>query len=208
MADKITVPQYPDMFDPSQMSNAYSNYKTGALPWPSSYVGSPTDATGRPIASYQAPQPVFTPNPAPSLGTTLNSWGGWNKNPINGVPTAQQRSLYAYLGLGDPGARGGTSGGTWSTPNNSAAYLGALANPSHVTTPGTYVAPSYQPSGDVFNTILSQLRAQGAQSQAPPPGIGGGSQGLTMNSNTGFLNALAALHSGAAPTSGAGTGTA
>src|SRR5580704_13526289 len=47
----------PYMFDPTQLSNAYSNYNNAALPWPPSYntgAGGPVNAaTGQPIQSFQ-----------------------------------------------------------------------------------------------------------------------------------------------------------
>ena len=47
----------PTMFDPTQKSNAYSNYNNAALPYPPSYnsgAGGPVNAaTGQPIASFQ-----------------------------------------------------------------------------------------------------------------------------------------------------------
>jgi hypothetical protein len=47
------------MFDPTQWSNQFSNYNNQALPWPSQYVGTPSNAMGQPIQ--------------PPMGTTLNS---------------------------------------------------------------------------------------------------------------------------------------
>jgi hypothetical protein len=102
---------YPDI---SQWSNPYSQFKGQALPFPPGYVGSPTNAMGQPIASYQAP-------PQPAQGTTLNSTPakntGWNQNPVGSplnpmgdwtqlapqLPGAspQGQANYAYnLGLG------------------------------------------------------------------------------------------------------------
>lgn len=243
MADKITVPQYPTMFDSSQFNNQYSPYGGSALP-PTSYVGAPTDARGNPIAGYQAPQPVFTPGQVP--GMTLNSQpqmsyqmltpggqytGGANNSGMAGqnapatygmAPSFNRAAQEAFktgdnaylsrMGFGPGGFQGalsGGGGGSWSTPNNSAAYLSALANPGHVTTPGMPVqSTGYQANNGVLDTILAQLRATGGQGQAAPPGVGGGSAGLSTGTNTGFLNALGALRSGAAPTAGAGTGTA
>lgn len=64
------------VFDPSQFSNPYSRY-SGALPWPSQYAGTPTDAYGRPIQSFldaqQAAVAQPAPAPTPPPGVTLNS---------------------------------------------------------------------------------------------------------------------------------------
>lgn len=44
----------PYMFEPSQVSNAFSNYNNAALPWPPTYNGAPVNAaTGKPIQSFQ-----------------------------------------------------------------------------------------------------------------------------------------------------------
>ena len=50
MADAPTFQSNPyGSFDPSQWTNPYSQFYGKALPWPSSYAGWPTDATGNPI---------------------------------------------------------------------------------------------------------------------------------------------------------------
>jgi hypothetical protein len=59
-------------FDPSQWSNPYSLFQNQALPWPSSFSGWPTDASGNPIQ----PTPGMTlnsqpaPTPAPPAAAT------------------------------------------------------------------------------------------------------------------------------------------
>lgn len=64
------------LFDQSQQTNPYSLFAGQALPWPTppnlGGLSAPTDAMGRPIASYQAPQPTRQWVP----GTTINSGGG------------------------------------------------------------------------------------------------------------------------------------
>ena len=60
-------------FDPSQWQNPYSQFQSSALPWPPTYAGTPTDAMGNPIASYQAPQAPQAQAAAPTPGMTLNS---------------------------------------------------------------------------------------------------------------------------------------
>jgi hypothetical protein len=49
-------------FDPSQWSNPYSNFQNSAIPFPSSYAGWPTDASGNPIQ----PTPGMTLNSSPA----------------------------------------------------------------------------------------------------------------------------------------------
>jgi hypothetical protein len=75
-------------FDPSQWSNPYSLYNNQAFPWPPTYAGTPTDALGRPIASYQPPQAPAAPAATPA-STTLNSSPGLNgpdPGMLNGMP--------------------------------------------------------------------------------------------------------------------------
>lgn len=73
-------------FDPSQFANPYSQF-SGALPWPSSYAGTPTDAQGRPIQSYldaqnAAPAPAQQPpgltlNSAPAAPSAIDQANAW-----------------------------------------------------------------------------------------------------------------------------------
>ena len=88
MADLSNVqfnPQDPDaLFSPDQWTNAYSQFSGKALPWPSSYTGYPTDATGNPInpqagsgipdyAQWQAGQAKAPEGLGGTPGTTINS---------------------------------------------------------------------------------------------------------------------------------------
>ena len=50
------------LFSPDQWLNQFSNFNNAALPWPSSYVGTPTDAMGKPIQ----PPPGMTLNSPPA----------------------------------------------------------------------------------------------------------------------------------------------
>jgi hypothetical protein len=79
MADLSNVqfdPQNPDaLFSQDQWSNQFSNFNNKAIPWPSSYVGWPTDAMGNPIGggpSQQAQAPSASPAQS-APGTTINS---------------------------------------------------------------------------------------------------------------------------------------
>ena len=122
MADNNQIPAYPLMFDPSQFANKYSPFAGKALPWPSQYQGTPTDALGlRLIQSYtdtQAQHDAWAqanfPAPAAPQGTTLNSqpgrasnvmqqagYGDWSALAPKISDDPQQQANYAYnLGLG------------------------------------------------------------------------------------------------------------
>jgi hypothetical protein len=58
------------LFSPDQWLNQYSLFSNKALPWPSSYVGDPTDAMGNPIAPPKQAAPAAAPA---TPGTTINS---------------------------------------------------------------------------------------------------------------------------------------
>lgn len=193
-------------------TNPYSPFPTGPFPFPPSYAGVPTDAFGRPIQTYQAPQPVYTPPSGPQ-GTTLNSMPAanpvdrWNQGMAamagyTGGDPQQAALLSAQLGLGpmyysgggqqQPTGSPGSPGG-WSTPNNWYAALQALSDPTGgqgVQTPGATVPlqQGYQPSGGV-NAAFLQQRGWGG------PGPTGGpitpQGGGPVNQN--FMSALAAI---------------
>ena len=73
MADNSQNLAYPLQFDPSQWANPYTAYNKMALPFMGQYAGTPTDAHGNPIQSYQDAAAARAAAPAPALGTTLNS---------------------------------------------------------------------------------------------------------------------------------------
>jgi hypothetical protein len=73
MANNPNIYPYPLQFDPSQWSNKYSPFNGKALPSLAAYSGTPTDAHGNPIGSYQAFQAQQPSAPAAAQGTTLNS---------------------------------------------------------------------------------------------------------------------------------------
>jgi len=58
MASNSFLPSWGAGFDPTQLSNPYSLYKSQALPWPASFRGPATNARGEVIAS--APPPTQT----------------------------------------------------------------------------------------------------------------------------------------------------
>ena len=99
----------PYMFDPTQLSNSYSNYNNAALPWPPTYntgaAGGPVNAaTGQPIQSFQQWQQA---NPA---GMSINSTPAapaapQASTPVHGVGGLQPGQWDGANGLpmGNPG---------------------------------------------------------------------------------------------------------
>ena len=94
-------------FDPSQFQNPYSLYNGQALPWPSQYAGTPTDAQGNPIQSFvqaqqaaqqaaPAPAPAAPAAPAPAPGMTLNS------SPLGPGGTESLAQMWNASGVGQP----------------------------------------------------------------------------------------------------------
>jgi hypothetical protein len=188
----------PTMLDPTQASNAYSNYNNAALPWPPTYnpglQGGPVNAaTGKPIQSYQnwaaanpgglslnstpaapqAPQQQMQYRQL-SPGGQLPSGENYGSSTPTNVP-----AQYGYAPVPQqqqaaaaPQAQAATTG----APNNWQAAINALANPGNPITPGATVplASGTQPSGGVNNAFLQQAGA-----------------GVGMNQN--FLNNLRAI---------------
>jgi hypothetical protein len=130
MADNsANIYPYPLQFDPSQWSNKYSPYAGQKLPSLANYSGTPTDAHGNPIGSYQAflAQQAASP-PPPTPGTTLNSSPTYGLQPSDlagpsalnpsgnqafgmatwgGMMSPQAQQLYANQQFASPGqARG------------------------------------------------------------------------------------------------------
>ena len=228
MADDHDIPAYPYMFDPSQFSNKYSTYAGKALPWPSQYSGTPTDAHGNPIQSYLDTQKQHdawaAANPAPAVApsTTLNSnagleaqgsqaramqdagYGDWamldpmmaqanRPNPTAGAGSvgatkgwnpANPASIYPTSAGGAAGGGAGGGGGAAAAAaqtnpyDMNQAYLTALSNPGHVTTPGATVAQAAPPSSQ--SGVLQQFLQN----------WGGNSKGAGNYDNSGFINSL------------------
>ena len=146
MADDTSNKPYPFQFDPSQWTNPYSNFYGKALPWPSSYAGTPTNALGQPI---QSPQPQ---------GMTLNSTPaqpqapGGGPNPFANVPNIQGQNAPAT----EP--RGGLNIADWQalSPAQRSAAMGPM---------GQYSAGlAMMPSGNNF--VASGSNPSGANPQA------------------------------------------
>ena len=145
-------------FDPSQWSNPYSQFYGQALPWPSSYAGTPTNALGQPIQSPQAPQ-----------GMTLNSTPAQPQapaaapasNPFANVQIPQGQNDAAYQ------PRGGLTPMQWQalTPQQRMAAsvpLGEVAAGVAATPSDSFVASHNNPSGGAAPGAGSYLQGLGA----------------------------------------------
>ena len=211
MATDPDIKAYPFQFDPSQFADPYSQWNKQALSFMGLYSGSPTDARGNPIQSYQdalaaqkAAQAAATAAP-PAQGTTLNS------NPSSGQSSIPQyiQTPGGSISGGQASVNAGMQGGQWvpgqmvpnpaytaaqqqkpaapaapaapAGPDMNAAYLAALANPGKVTTPGATVAQSAPPSAQ--SGVLQQF-LQNWQNQGSP------TQGAGNYNNKGFFDAL------------------
>jgi hypothetical protein len=199
--------------------NPYLEY-TGQIPM-AGYMGTPTDASGNPIASFgqaqQAHDAWNAANPAPTTpGTTLNSGpsGQWGAM-YPGGPTIWQggggpQGHYVQTSAGGQVTGGAANGGPTmqggqnipaqyqfmpNAPQQQAAapaapqnpidmrqaYLTALANPGHVTTPGAVMQPGASATGAPQPSVL-----QAFLSQHP----GGGTAIPGGYSNQSFFNTL------------------
>lgn len=203
MADSKNLP-YPFQFDPSQWSNKYSNFAGTSLnPYMGGYSGTPTDARGNPIQSYQdalAAQKAAAPPPmAPA--TTLNSnpmlYGPAGAvNPAAGLtpqrgnvpmPGGNQfmspQGYQALYGGGGVGAAAAPAAGVAppQNPDMGQAYLAALSNPGHVSTPGATVPQAALPSQN--SNVLQQFLQNWQQGGSPTTGAGN-------YNNAGFFKGL------------------
>ena len=205
-------------FDPSQWQNPYSNYYGKALPWPSSYVGTPTNALGQPIAS--PPQGMTLNNTpaqpqAPAAAAPIHGVGGlqpgqWDA--ANGLPAGNPLSSINYasdpsgmphgmtsLGRGVVVGNGQPSMGMPQQPqqapmaaappaNNWQSTLAMLANPGPVTTPGATV-PQAPTSNQPGPGVLQNFLANWSPAQSGP------GSGFTQNFNS-ILRGLQAQQKG------------
>jgi hypothetical protein len=168
-------------------SNPYLEYQ-GKIPM-AGYQGTPTDASGNPIQSFTDAQAAHdawnAANPAPATpGTTLNSAppqqqlqriyegqgtggaaGGENAMGSGGTPGGQMAYGYAMVPqqgiLGHPQQQAAAPAAPQNPIDMRQAYLTALANPGHVTTPGAQMLPGTTPTGpqsqpSVLSAFLSQ----------------------------------------------------
>jgi hypothetical protein len=217
MADS-NVPSYPNMFDPSQLSNKFSNVNGMKFPM-YNYWGTPTDVMGNPIAGYQAPAAPAAP--AATTGTSINSlpavgsparamsnagYGDWSQlDPTLGISSRSGQTGSSFSSL--PGQAGQATAATAAkqqAPQGNFNYLTALANPGKINTPGVTPPPrASQPGGFDMDALLSKLQAG---SMTPPTQAQTGLIGGTAPSS-GFLQTLAALR-GSSPGAAAPTAQA
>jgi hypothetical protein len=118
------IQPYPLQFDPSQWANKYSAFAGQKLPSLAAYAGTPTDAHGNPISSYQAflAQQAATPPMAPptmlnsspvSGGMSGGAYGDWRTLVGGGAGASPQANQYAYnVGLGGVGPAGSLNPGS------------------------------------------------------------------------------------------------
>lgn len=140
----------PYMFEPSQVSNAFSNFNNAALPWPPSYNGVPVNAaTGKPIQSFLDWQQA---NPG---GVSLNS-----------TPSQPQQQAAPYAD--------GSKYGNWdafTSPTQNWNNQQAAGNQQRVA--AINAANPNDPAGAAF--MNAWMNSTGAQPNNPfIPGMGGG----------------------------------
>lgn len=180
-------------FDPSQWSNPYSLYYGQALPWPSSYAGTPTNALGQPIQPPQPPQ-----------GMTLNSTpqqpqapAAAPANPFANVQVPQGQNT----AVAEP--RGGLTPTQWQalSPAQRSAAMGPMgqysAGLSMMPSGNNFVASGSNPSGSnpqastalaLMNSGLSgfgQMQQQAAPQAAAPAAPNNWQNTLSMLANPG-----------------------
>jgi hypothetical protein len=114
----------PYMFEPSQLSNPYSNYGGSALPWPPTYntglAGGPVNAaTGKPIQSFQQWQQQ---NPG---GLSINSTPAQPQAPANPLTQAASPSGLNSMGLNPAAYAMGLQGPSAMNPSGNAALFAA-----------------------------------------------------------------------------------
>jgi hypothetical protein len=133
------------MFSQDQWLNKFSPYPGRALPWPSSYVGTPTDAHGNPIQSYldtqakhdawQAAQPKtaapVTLNTNPAAGQTFGLQPSDLAGPSELNPSGNLAvGMADWGGMMSPQARDLYRNSQFQNPG------GGYTNPDLVTTAG------------------------------------------------------------------------
>jgi hypothetical protein len=163
MADQFQSNPYAS-FDPSQYLNPYSRYNKQALPWPTQYVGLPTDALGRQIGStpgvtlnqnpVAAAQPAQTQQPDMMAMRNAALTGqpgaalayGANFAPQGSPPGIQQMYGQNFAAFTPQRNWQGNAAPAQQAPAQQPQalsaddYLSRLANPGKVVTPGAQTA--------------------------------------------------------------------
>lgn len=174
-------------FDPSQYLNPYSQFSGQALPWPSSYAGTPNNALGQPIAAPQGmtlnstpAQPQAPAGPSPQGGHFVSMGGGGQFTGGGQYQSGQmagQNVLPQQQWVPDQQQQQAAPQAAAPTmPNNWQNTLSMLANPGHVTTPGATV-PQAQSSTGVQPGVLQSFLANWQPAQSGP------GSGFTQNFN-------------------------
>jgi hypothetical protein len=177
-------------FDPSQWSNPYSQFYGQALPWPSSYAGTPNNALGQPIQPPQGMTLNNTPaQPQAPAAPSDNNNAQWqaiqqaNLNGQGGITSqmaaagigsmAQANAIRAAM---NSGQQAQPQAAAPAPPNNWQNTLSMLANPGHVATPGATVPQAQSPTG-VQPGVLQSFLANWQPAQSGP------GSGFTQNFN-------------------------
>ena len=199
---------YGSGFSLDQYSNPYSLYSGQALPWPSQYGGTPTNALGQPIQSYLQAQAAAQPAPvAPAAGMTLNSSPGARSMPggiygAAGGPAAGIQQAQQLL----------TGQGAYGNANqNQAAGLAALMglDPSQLNGMGgggSAPAPAApQAAAPAFDSRAAALQALANPGHVTTPGANVPYNQGAVSQGPGVLQQfLQNWQAGGAPTKGAG----
>jgi hypothetical protein len=177
MADNnANIYPYPFMFDPSQFSNKYSPFAGRSMsPYMGQYSGTPTDAHGNPIQSFQDAQAQHNAwaaaHPAPAMAPpmTLNSNAGLE--PLGSQARAMQNAGYGDWAMLDPmmahtsipGQTGG-AGSVAATTGWNPANPSSISAGNQVTNADKGSFGGWTPTGQ----MLPGQQAQGQQQAAPP----------------------------------------
>ena len=187
------------LFSPDQWLNQFSNYNNAALPWPSSYVGTPTDAMGNPIkpppgltlnsspaappqapAAPQVPQFLQTAGGTISGGSTARNMGVSDGNVpggyvVNPAYAQQQQQAAAAPQAAPQSAAPSPALNSWQNT------MAMLANPGKVTTPGATVpaTTSTQPGPGSLQAFLQSFKpAQSGPGSGFQKGFGNTLKGM------------------------------
>lgn len=191
-------------FDPSQWTNPYSQFYGKALPWPSSYAGTPNNALGQPIQQPQPPGMTLNQTPqqpqAPAAAAPSNQFGIGNAEWAAMSPRQQSAMApQGVVGYSNQVDQGNGSAGQYqpiygpmqapqqqaapqaaapAAPNNWQSTLSMLANPGQVNTPGATVPQAPQGSAQPSPGVLQNFLANWQPAQSGP------GSGFTQNFNT------------------------
>jgi hypothetical protein len=179
------------MFDPTQWSNQFSNFNNQALPWPSQYVGTPSNAMGQPIQppmgttinsqpAVAAPAAAAQPSSSPFANVQIPR--GQNTavaQPFGGLDRAQWQALPPQQLAVASNARDEYQAGLAGTPSD--PFVASHNNPSGFN-PQVTAGARMGLAGDAWNQMLSQ-----PQAAAPPAAAPQGQNTMGLNSALSML---------------------